>query len=325
MSGLHNATLRQLQIFSSAARHQSFSRASAELHLSQPAVSMQMRQLEANAGVSLFERVGRRVSLTSAGHELLAYTQRILGAIQDAEDTFATIKAVDSGKLTIAVVSTAKYFAPKLLAQFQQQHPNVELRLDVNNREAVVGQLAANEIDLAIMGTPPRSVATDASPFAAHPLVVIAAPDHPLADRKRIPLKELEGETFLVREQGSGTRSAMELHFRKHKLRIKLGMETSSNETIKQAVMAGMGLAFISLHTLGVELATHQLATLRLQTLPVMRQWNLVHRREKRLSPAAAAFKAFMLATGPAFLEQWSESVAGVDTRGHKRAGSPRP
>ena len=178
MSGLHNATFRQLQIFASAARHQSFSRASAELHLTQPAVSMQVRQLEENAGVSLFERVGRRVSLTSAGHELLAYAQRILGAIQDAEDTFATIKAVDSGKLTIAVVSTAKYFAPKLLAQFQQQHPNVELRLDVNNREAVVAQLTANEIDLAIMGTPPRSVATDAAPFAPHPLVVIAPPDH---------------------------------------------------------------------------------------------------------------------------------------------------
>lgn len=306
MPGLHNATLRQLQIFASAARHQSFSRASTELHLTQPAVSMQVRQLEESAGVSLFERVGRRVSLTSAGHELLEYVQRILTAIQDAEDTFATIKAVDSGKLTIAVVSTAKYFAPKLLAQFQQKHPNVELKLVVNNREAVVAQLAANEIDLAIMGTPPRSVATDAAPFAPHPLVVIAPPDHPLATRKRVPLRELEGETFLVREQGSGTRSAMELHFRKHKVRIRLGMETSSNETIKQAVMAGMGLAFISKHTIGVELAANQLTILKIQTLPVMRQWNLVHRREKRLSPAATAFKAFMLETGPPFLAQWS-------------------
>jgi LysR family transcriptional regulator, low CO2-responsive transcriptional regulator len=306
MSGLHNATLRQLQIFAAAARHQSFSRASTELHLTQPAVSMQVRQLEESAGVSLFERVGRRVCLTSAGQELLTYTQRILGTIQDAEDTFATIKAVGSGRLTIAAVSTAKYFAPKLLAQFQQRHPNVELRLAVNNREAVVAQLTANETDLAIMGTPPHSIATESAPFAPHPLVVIAPPEHHLAPRKRIPLRELEGETFIVRERGSGTRSAMELHFRKFKLRIKLGMETSSNETIKQAVMAGMGLAFISQHTLGVELTTNRLTILRVQTLPVMRQWNLVHRREKRLSPAAIAFKTFMLETGPPFLERWS-------------------
>jgi len=307
MSGLRNVTMRQLQIYAAAAKHLSFSRASRELHLTQPAVSMQIRQLEGSAGVALFERVGKKLSLTSAGEELLIYAQQALRALKDAEDAFAALRSVRGGKVTIAVVSTAKYFAPKLLALFLQRHPEVDLKLTVNNREAVIAQLAANEVDLAIMGTAPRSVDTVAAAFAPHPLVIIAAPEHPLAKHKRIPLRALENETFVVREQGSGTRSAMERYFADNGLEVKLGMEMSSNETIKQAVMAGMGIAFISQHTIGLELATGQLKMLRVQGLPVMRQWNVVHRREKRLSPAAEAFKGFVLEQGGAFLERWPQ------------------
>jgi DNA-binding transcriptional LysR family regulator len=206
------------------------------------------------------------------------------------------------------VVSTAKYFAPKLLAQFRSQQPAVEIKLLVNNREAVVQYLSANEIDIAIMGQPPRQLETVAHAFAKHPLVIVGPPDHPLARRKRIPLEALEDEPFLVREQGSGTRSAMEHFMRERGARLKIGMEMSSNETIKQAVMAGMGLSFISQHTIGLELMTGQLIVLKVEGLPVMRQWYVVHRQEKRLSPAAEAFKAFVLKEGADFLRQWPQA-----------------
>jgi LysR family transcriptional regulator, low CO2-responsive transcriptional regulator len=310
MAGLRGVTLRQLQIFCSAARHSSFSRASKELHLTQPGVSMQMRQLEDSAGLPLFERTGKGLHLTDAGRELLRHAQQALAALRDAEDSLDALKGLKGGRLTIAAVSTAKYYAPKLLALFSGQHPGVELKLSVNNREAVVQQLAANEIDLAIMGTPPKRLDTIAEPFARHPLVVIAAPGHPLAGRKRIPLKALEKETFLVREPGSGTRSAMERFFGEREIQPRIGMEMSSNETIKQAVMAGLGVSFISQHTIGLEVATGQLTVLKVEGLPVVRQWNVVHLREKRMSPAAEAFKAFILDHGSSFLKLWPQGPA---------------
>jgi DNA-binding transcriptional LysR family regulator len=307
MAGLRNVTMRQLQIFSSAARHLNFSRTSEELHLTQPAVSMQIKQLEESAGLPLFERTGRRVFLTEAGSELYRYAQQVLGAIKDAEEILGAMKGLQGGRLTIGVVSTAKYFAPKLLAMFNERYPNLELRLQVNNREAVVQMLAGNEIDVAVMGTAPRRLDTVAAPFARHPLVVIAHPGHPLAHRKRIPLAALEAETFIVREPGSGTRSAMERFFTERRIKVRVGMEISSNETIKQAVMAGMGVSFISQHTIGLELATDQLVMLKVEGLPVMRQWCIVHRTEKRLSPAADTFKRFMLKEGAELLKQWPQ------------------
>jgi len=214
---------------------------------------------------------------------------------------------LEGGRLTIGVVSTAKYFAPKLLAMFNERHPSLELKLQVNNREAVIQMLARNEIDIAVMGTASRQLDTVAAPFARHPLVVIAHPGHPLAHRKRIPLKALESETFIVREPGSGTRSAMERFFSERRINVRVGMEISSNETIKQAVMAGMGVSFISQHTIGLELATEQLVMLRVDGLPVMRQWCVVHRTEKRLSPAADTFRRFMLKEGAELLRLWPQ------------------
>ena len=307
MAGMRNVTMRQLQVFASAARNLSFSRASEELHLSQPAVSMQIRQLEESAGLPLFERSSKRLRLTHAGEEMTRYAQQMLLGLKDAEDTFLALKGLKGGRIAIAVVSTAKYFAPKMLALFSQQHPEVEMRLLVNNREQVIQYLAGNEVDLAIMGTPSRKLDLIAESFARHPLVVIAPPNHPLARRKRIPLGALEGETFLVREQGSGTRSAMERFFGDRGIQLAVGMEMNSNETIKQSVMAGLGLSFLSQHTIGLELATSQLAILKVEGTPVMRQWNLVHRQEKHLSPAADAFKKFVLAEGAAFLKHWPQ------------------
>jgi DNA-binding transcriptional LysR family regulator len=295
---MHHVTLRQLKVFEAAARNQSFTRAAAELHLTQPGVSMQVKELEGSAGLPLFERIGRTMHITEAGRELLRHTQEILRALKDAEDTLDALKGLRGGHLNLGVTSTAKYFAPQLLARFRLQHPTLDFRLAVSNREFVIEQLAGNEVDLAIMGRPPEALATVAEPFAPHPFVIIAAPDHPLAGRRRIAVARLAAETFLVREPGSGTRSAMQNFIEDHGFAIRVGMEMTSNETIKQAVMAGIGVSFLSRHTIGLELQSKKLAVLDVRGLPAMRHWFVVHLAAKRLPPSALAFKAFVLRHG---------------------------
>jgi DNA-binding transcriptional LysR family regulator len=301
---LHHVTLRQLKVFEAAARHQSFSRAADELHLTQPGVSMQVKELEDHAGLPLFDRIGRTMHVTEAGRELLARTHEILRALKDGQDALDGLLGLDRGHLNLGVTSTAKYFAPQLLASFRKQHPALEFRLAVSNREAVNEQLAGNEVDLAIMGRPPEALATVAESFAPHPFVIIAAPDHPLAGRRRIAVSRLAEETFLVREAGSGTRSAMQHFVEEHGLHIRVGMEMTSNETIKQAVMAGMGVSFLSRHTIGLELESRKLVVLDVQGLPVMRRWFVVHLAAKRLSPTAEAFRVFALRHGQDVLKK---------------------
>lgn len=298
-----HVTMRQLSVFEAAARLLSFSRAAEEMHLTQPGVSMQIRDIEASVGLPLFERVGRKLYLTDGGRELLVHARAILREVRQADATLDALKGLKGGRLTIAVVSTAKYFAPQLLARFRKAYPDVELHLGVNNREAVVDQLAGNAVDLAIMGQPPRLPESLAEPFAKHPLVIIAAPDHPLVRRHDIPVSAIANETFIVREPGSGTRSAMEHFFAEHGVAPRVGMEMPSNETIKQAVMAGMGIGFLSRHTVGLELEAKRLVVLDVCGLPVMRQWFVVHLAAKRLAPVALAFKAFVLEHGRPLLE----------------------
>ncbi|HEX9049079.1 MAG TPA: LysR substrate-binding domain-containing protein [Anaeromyxobacter sp.] len=305
MSGMKDATVRQLQIFDAAARTLSFSRAAEVLRLTQPAVSMQIRQLEHFAGVPLFERTGRQLHLTDAGEELVQHARAVLRALDGADEAFSAMKGLRGGRVKLAVVSTAKYFAPRLIARFLQAHPGVNVRLQVDNRDATVRTLAGNDVDLALMGRPPGELDLVAATFAEHPHVIIAPPDHPLARRRRVEVEALADETFLVREVGSGTRTAMERFFQERGVALRVGMEMPSNETIKQAVMAGLGLSFISLHTIALELATHALGIVHAPGLPVMRQWYVLHRTEKRLSPAAAAFKAFVLQHGRGFLDRW--------------------
>ena len=300
---MRHATMRQLQVFECAVRHVSFSRAAEELHLTQPAVSMQIREIEASAGVPLFERINGKLFVTEAGQELTVHAREILRALDSADEALDALKGLRGGRIEIAVTSTAQYLVPQLLVEFRRRFPAVEMRLSARNRKAVIEQLIGNEVALAIMGRPPEAAATEGTPFAPHPFVIVAAPDHRLASRRRIPVAALADETLLVREPGSGTRTAMESYFGEHGVEISDGMELASNETIKQAVMAGMGISFISRHTVGLELRTGRLALLRVQGLPVMRQWYVVHLASKRLSPAAAAFKAFVLAHGRAILE----------------------
>jgi len=301
---MRHLTLKQLRIFEAAARQLHFGRAAREMHLTQPAVSIQLKQLEVHVGLPLFEQMGRRMHLTHAGEELLRHARIVLQHLREAEEAIGALKGVGGGELHLAVTSTAKYFAPQLLAEFRRTHPEVKVRLTVSNREAVVHQLAENSCDLAVMGRAPGSLDTIAASFAKHPLAIIAAPEHPLARRRRVPLAELAGETFLIREPGSGTRNAMERAFAAHGFRPAETIEMSSNETIKQAVMAGMGVSFLSLHTVGLELAARRLAVLRVEGTPVMREWFVIHRERKRLSPAAAAFKEFLARRGSALVER---------------------
>jgi DNA-binding transcriptional LysR family regulator len=290
-----NLTLRQLKIFQAVARHLSFTRASEELHLTQPAVSMQIKQLEETVGLPLFEQVGKRVYLTEAGEELERYSRSVLAILDEASLVFDEMKGLERGRLRITVASTANYFVPQLLAAFCQRHPGVKVSLDVTNRERLLQALQHNETDLVIMGKPPESMELVAESFMDNPLVAIAPPSHPLAGQKGIPLQRLQRETFLIREKGSGTRSATERFFVEHGLSLSSTMEMSSSEAIKQGVEAGLGLGLLSLHTLEMELALQRLVILDVRELPILRKWYVMHRAGKRLSAVAQNFKEFVL------------------------------
>jgi DNA-binding transcriptional LysR family regulator len=309
---MRGVTIRQLQIFVTAAGHLSFARTSEQLHLTQAAVSLQIKRLEEITGIALFERRGRRLVLTEAGGALLGYARQILDALKDADAAISALKGLTGGRISVGVVSTAKYFAPALIAQFQRRYPGVRASLSVNNREVIVRELEKNEIDVAIMGLPPQRINAKAMPFADHPLVVIAPPAHTLAASRHIPLASLANETFLVREQGSGTRSSMERFFAERGFVPKIGNVMSSNETIKQAVMADMGLAFISRHTIGFELQAGRLVELDIAGLPLMRRWYVVHRAGRFMSGAATAFVEFVVEAAPGLLAELHPPVNGA-------------
>jgi len=300
---LRHVTLRQLKVFEAVARHRSFSRAAEELHLTQPAVSMQVKALEAQAGLPLFEQIGKRIHLTEAGETLQRHGRTIDDELRAADEALDAMRGLQQGRLAISVVSTAKYVAPPLLAQFLGAHPGVALRLAVDNREEVLRQLVDNEVDLAIIGRPPEGLEITAEAFAQHPHVIIAPVQHPLAGRRRIPLERLVDETFIVREPGSGTRGLLERLFASHGLALNVSMEMASNESIKQAVLAGMGISLLSLHTVGLELETGRLVMLDVEGLPVVRQWHVAHLARKRLSPVGLACKRFLIDQAAAFLE----------------------
>lgn len=290
-----NVTIRQLQVFEAVVRHMGFTRAAEELHLTQPAVSMQVKQLEGQVGLPLFEQVGKKIFLTEAGREMYHYSKVIASQLAEAEAVIQSLKGVQHGRLDVAVASTANHFSTKLLAAFSRANPSVTIKLDVTNRETLLRQLADNEKDLVIMGRPPEGLDLEAEPFMDNPLVVVAHINHPLAQQKQIPLQRLAEETFVVREPGSGTRMVMERFFDRHGLPFVPGMEMSSNEAIKQSVEAGLGLAVVSTHTLELELESKRLAVLDVEEFPIMRHWYMVHPRSKRLSPVAEAFRRFVL------------------------------
>ncbi len=297
-------TLRQLQVFEAAARLAGYTKASKALHLSQPAVSMQIRLLEEQAGMPLFDQIGKKIHLTDAGRTLYRHAQGILAQVDEALLELEEMRGVRRGQLNITIASTANYFAPQLLAAFCQRHPEVKVSLDVSNREHILTQLAESDKDLAIMGQPPEEANLIAHPFMENPLVVIASPTHALARKRAILPSRLTEETFISREPGSGTRMAAERFFDAANIHLATTMEMSSNEAIKQAVQAGLGLGVVSIHTLEMERALGRLAILDVQGFPIMRHWYAVHRPGKRFSVVAQAFLDFVLTEAGKLLAQ---------------------
>jgi len=299
---MRHVTLRQLRTFGEVLRCGNFAAAAQALHLTPPAVTLQMRQLEQSAGLPLLERSGGRLQPTEAGQELASAAQRIELAISDCADALATLSGLKGGRVSIGVVSTAKYFAPHALGAFSRAFPSVEIRLEVGNRSTIVAALEANTLDLALTGRPPEHLEVDRAPIGAHPHVIVARPDHPHARHRRLPASVLGNETFLVREPGSGTRNLMERFLAESKVTPRIGMEMASNETIKQAVMAGLGIAFLSAHTVAAELGDRRLVLLDIAGLPVVRQWFIVKLARRRLLPAAQALRQFLIDEGEKFL-----------------------
>jgi len=293
---MRTLNLHQLATFQAVAKHGSYVRAAEELHFSQPAVSAQIRQLEDALGVKLFEQIGRKTHLTSAGKELNRYSEKIFAVIEETLEMMDALRSPSSGRLSVGADTTVgTYVIPGLLGKFHQMYPDVEITLDVVNRAALVDALVNNRIDMAIVGRVPDDIPVVIEPFSPNELVLIAAPTHRLAGLVDVPLAELAREHFLLREMGSGTRAALEEFFQQADVPLQLSMQVGNNSAIKQGVAAGLGIALISRAAIDMELETNRLVILNVEGFPIMRQWRLVHLKDKHLSATAHAFKSFLL------------------------------
>jgi DNA-binding transcriptional LysR family regulator len=300
-SRLKNLTLRQLRLFEAVASHLSYSRAAEQMNVTQPAVSMQVQQLEAELGLQLLVKQGKKVTLSQAGEEMLRQSRRILNQVLIAEEAISAFRVTEGAKgglLHLGVVPTAHYFAPKLMMAFAQAWPGIKFKLTVDRRDAILAMLQAHQLDVAIGGYPPSEADLEAETFAQHPHCIVAAADHPLAKRRRIHWDDLKDEPFIFREPNSATRQFFEHLLQAQSLQVKVSMELSGNETIKQAVMAGMGISFLSAHTFQIELEATRLAVLPLEDMPKMLDWCLLHRRDSFLSGVNDAFRTFVMAHG---------------------------
>ncbi len=299
---MRNVTLKQLRMFRAAVEGRSFAAAAQATHVTPPAVTAQMKLLEEEVGLPLFERDAQGLTPTAAGREILDASRRLEKILDDARSSVEALRTPDGGRVTVGVVSTAKYFAPMLLAAFAREHPRVELELVVGNRSDIVSRFEAGDLDLTIMGRPPEDVPLESALIGAHPHVVVAAPTDPLAGERRIDPARFADRTFLVREPGSGTRTLMEHFLARSGIHPKIGMEIGSNETIKQAVIAGLGLTFISAHTVAAEVEDRRLVVLDVVGLPLWRRWYVVRLARKKAMPATRALIDFVRARGGAFL-----------------------
>ncbi|MFA7386632.1 MAG: LysR substrate-binding domain-containing protein [Thiohalobacteraceae bacterium] len=295
---MRRTTFRQMEIFSAIARLKSFTRAAEELHLTQPTVSMQMKKLEETVGLPLVEQIGKRIFLTGAGNALHGTCREIFDSLDRFEMLVADMKGMKKGYLRIGVVTTAKYFAPRLLGPFCQRYPGVDISLKVTNRERVLERIAENLDDVYIMGQPPENLEIHAEPFLSNPLVALAARDHPLAGKRRVRLKRFVEEPLILREPGSGTRIAFERLLKMHGFTPHIRMELGSNEAIKQAVAGGLGVAVLSKHTLALEGHASEPVILDVEHLPIARQWHAAYAKDKRLSVIAETFLEYLREAG---------------------------
>lgn len=325
---IKNATFRQLAAFHAVARLGSVSRAASELHLTQPAVSIQLKLLEESAGAPLLEREGRGVRLSGAGELMADYAARILDLWREAGDEMAAQQGVFSGTLRVGAVTTAEYLLPPLLVAFVGENPDVKVKLQVGNRNEIVHMLAGQEVDLVIMGRPPAELKTTAVPFAKHPMAFLASPQHRLMSQRKLTLADLVGANLLVRERGSGTRTTLERLYKDAAVPLRIGSEMSSNEAIKQMCAAGFGAAFLSLHTCGLELDAGMLAVLPMAGNPLEREWFVMHLASRRLPQVAQAFKQFLADEGQRLIHEQlrvaSANASRTRTTQRKRPSAER-
>ena len=313
---MKNASLRQLKVFESVARNLSYTRAAEELFLTQPTVSIQLKQLTQIVGMPLLEQIGKRVYLTDTGRELLKVCREIFENLSRFEMLVSDMQGVKAGKLNLAVITTAKYFVPRLLGLFCQRYPGIDVSLKVTNRERVLQRLVDNQDDLYVLGTPPEHMDIEIEPFLENPLVVLAASNHPLAGEKNISSQRLGEELFLIREQGSGIRLSTEQFFGERGLKLKVRMELGSNEAIKQAVAGGLGIAVVSAHTLALDRNSEELAILDAQDFPIQRHWYLAYPKDKQLSVVAQTFLEFLHKDGRQIGEKYLQGIPGFPARG---------
>lgn len=297
-----HATLHQLKVFEATARHGSFTRAAEELFLTQPTVSMQVKQLTKAIGLPLFEQVGKRLYLTDAGRELFSTCQEIFQRLDQLEMTVADLKGMKQGKLRLAVITTTKYFMPRLLGPFCQQYPGIDVSLTVTNHERVIERLADNQDDLYVMSQIPEHMDIKAHSFLENPLVVVAPHHHPLAKEKNIPLARIAEEIFIMREPGSGTRRALQKLLDAHKLSVKVRLELGSNEAIKQAIAGGLGLSVLSRHTLITDHS--ELTILDVEGFPIKREWYIAYLAGKQLSVVASTFLDYLQSAATKMAEE---------------------
>jgi DNA-binding transcriptional LysR family regulator len=301
---LNQATLHQLKVFEAVARHNSFTRAAEELFLTQPTVSMQVKQLTKAVGMPLFDQVGKRLYLTQAGEELVKTCREVFEKLDQFEMTVADLKGLKQGRLRLAVITTAKYFVPRILGPFCKRYPGIDISLQVTNHEQILNRLSENLDDLYVMSQLPESIEVTYQPVLENPLVVLAPANHPLAEEKNISLERIAAEPFIMREPGSGTRKSVQSLFDEHKLPLKVQLDLGSNEAIKQAIAGGLGISILSLHTLALESPGRQLTILDVEHFPLERYWYAVYPSGKQLSIVARAFLDYLLNEGKQVAEQ---------------------
>ncbi len=301
---LKHATLHQLKVFEAIARSGSFTRAAEEMFLSQPTVSQQIKQLTKVVGIPLFEQIGKRLYLTDAGKEVLIVCKDISERMSQLEMTLADLKGLKQGNLRLTVITTAKYFVPRLLGQFRHRYPGIKIFLQVTNRKQVLERLSENVDDLYILGQPPEGLDINLRPILENALVAIAPSDHPLAHEKNIPLQRLAEEPFIMREAGSGTRMAVEQFFAENRVEINVEMEIGSNEAIKHAIVGGLGVSVLSRHVLALEGTKGPLTILDVDGFPIQRHWYIVYPASKQLSVVASTFLEYLLNEGKQIMTQ---------------------
>lgn len=297
------ATLHQLKVFETAARQGSFTKAAAELSITQPTVSGQIKQLTQTIGMPLFEHIGRKLYLTEAGEELLTTCKEIFGHLDNLEMKLSALKGAKQGQLHLGVITTTKYFVPRILGEFCQSYPDIEVSLQVVNHDQLHDRMAANQDDLYILSNLPGDLEVHSEAFLDNRLVVVARSDHPLAGKANVPLSSLNGEDFISREMGSGTRRAVEALFKSNDVKVQIRLELGSNEAIKQAIAGGLGISVLSRHTLITEPLDGELAVLDIEHFPIQREWYVAYLAGKKLSVIAEAFREFMLKSSQTALE----------------------